>query len=158
MPDIVPCLWFDKEAKEAADFYTSIFPNSKIITVRHYPPGSPRPDGMIMTVEFELDGKKYVALNGGPEFKFNEAMSLQIMCSSQAEVDEYWDKLGQGGEHKVCGWLKDKFGVPWQVSPLILDEMLVDPDPRRAERVMKAMLKMKKIDIAELHKAADEQA
>jgi predicted 3-demethylubiquinone-9 3-methyltransferase (glyoxalase superfamily) len=154
MREIAPCLWFDTEGEEAATFYTSVFPNSKILNVTHYGPAGPRKEGMVMTVEFELDGQKLIALNGGPDFTFNEAISLHVSCESQEEVDAYWNALSEGGEEGPCGWLKDRFGVSWQIDPVQLQELLDDPDPARAERAMRAMLAMKKIDIAELERAA----
>ncbi|MDQ3870080.1 MAG: VOC family protein [Chloroflexota bacterium] len=153
---ITPNLWFDTEAEEAAGFYTSVFENSRIVNVTHYPEAAPRPAGMVMTVEFELDGHRFVAINGGPEFTFDEAVSLQIHCETQDEVDYYWDKLIEGGgEHGPCGWLKDRFGLSWQVVPEGMAELFEDPDPSRKERAMEAMLKMSKLDIAELRRAAD---
>ncbi|KAI9799411.1 MAG: hypothetical protein M1825_004511 [Sarcosagium campestre] len=157
MPNVLPCLWFDTEGEEAAKFYTSIFPNSSITNVARYPAGSPRPQGTVMTVTFKLDGKEYIALNGGPDFKFNEAISLQIECPTQDEIDHYWTRLGEGGSHGPCGWLRDKFGLSWQVCPPVLDKLLADPDARLAGRVMAAMMKMGKIDIAELQRAADQE-
>ncbi len=154
MREIAPCLWFDTEGEEAANFYTSVFPNSKIVNVTHYGPAGPREEGMVLTVEFELNGQKLIALNGGPEFTFSEAVSLHVSCESQEEVDTYWSALSEGGEEGPCGWLKDRFGVSWQIDPVRLQELLADPDPARAERAMRAMLKMKKIDIAELERAA----
>jgi len=154
---ITPNLWFDTEAEEAADFYTSIFENSRIVGVTHYTEAGPRPAGMVMTVEFELDGQRFVGINGGPEFKFDEAMSLQIDCETQDEVDYYWDRLlSEGGEESQCGWLKDRFGLSWQVVPTGMEELFADPDPQRAERAMKAMLGMRKLDIAALRSAADD--
>jgi predicted 3-demethylubiquinone-9 3-methyltransferase (glyoxalase superfamily) len=150
---ITPNLWFDTEAEEAANFYTSIFKDSKVARVMHYGEAGPRPAGMVMTVTFQLDGQEFTALNGGPEFKFNEAISLLVNCETQEEVDELWDKLSDGGEKGPCGWLKDKFGVSWQIVPTVLDEMLQDEDADRANRVMKAMLQMTKIDIEALEKA-----
>ncbi|KAI9846657.1 MAG: hypothetical protein M1837_003712 [Sclerophora amabilis] len=155
MPNIIPNLWLDTESEEAAKFYTSVFPNSSITNVARYPPGGPRPQGMVMTVTFKLDGKDYLALNGGPEFRFNEAISLQVECETQEDIDYYWAKLGEGGSYGPCGWLKDKFGLSWQICPPVLDKLLADPDPGRAQRAMEAMMKMGKLDIAELHKAAD---
>jgi len=152
---ITPCLWFDTEGEEAATFYTGIFDNSRITNVTHYGSAGPRPEGMVLTVEFELDGQPFTALNGGPDFTFNEALSLQINCESQQEVDHFWEKLGEGGEPGPCGWLKDKYGVSWQVNPTRLTELITDPDPERAQRAMKAMLGMGKIDIAEVERAAD---
>jgi predicted 3-demethylubiquinone-9 3-methyltransferase (glyoxalase superfamily) len=154
MRDIAPCLWFDTEGEEAARFYTSIFPNSRIVNVTHYGPAGPRAEGMVMTVELELNGHKLIALNGGPEFTFSEAISLHVSCESQEEVDNYWSALSDGGEEGPCGWLKDRYGVSWQIDPVRLHELLSDPDPERAERAMRAMLEMKKIDIAELERAA----
>jgi predicted 3-demethylubiquinone-9 3-methyltransferase (glyoxalase superfamily) len=154
MSKITPCLWFDTEGEEAAEFYTSLFPNSRILEVARYPAGAPRPEGTVMTVLFELDGQKYLALNGGPDFKFNEAISLQIDCDGQDEVDAYWSKLSEGGEPGPCGWLKDRFGLSWQVVPRVLDELLAGADREKSQRVMKAMLQMGKIDVAELERAA----
>lgn len=151
---ITPCLWFDTEGEEAANFYTSLFPSSKILDVAHYGAGAPRPEGMVMTVTFELDGQKFVALNGGPDFKFNEAISFQVSCRDQDEVDRYWNALSEGGEQGPCGWLKDRFGVSWQVIPTRLDELLSDPDREKAQRVMAAMLSMGKIEIEGLERAA----
>jgi len=153
MQKIVPNLWFDTESEDAANFYTSIFENSKILRVMHYGEAGPRPAGMVLTVTFQLEGQEFTALNGGPEFKFNEAISLLVNCESQEEVDRLWDKLSEGGEKGPCGWLKDKFGVSWQITPTVLEEMLHDEDADRANRVMKAMLKMNKIEIDELEKA-----
>jgi predicted 3-demethylubiquinone-9 3-methyltransferase (glyoxalase superfamily) len=150
---ITPNLWFDTEAEEAAGFYTSIFKNSRITKVMRYGEAGPRPAGMVMTVTFQLEGQDFTGLNGGPEFKFNEAISLLVNCETQEEVDEFWDKLSAGGEKGPCGWLKDKFGLSWQIVPTVLDEMLQDEDADKANRVMKAMLQMTKIDIAELEKA-----
>jgi predicted 3-demethylubiquinone-9 3-methyltransferase (glyoxalase superfamily) len=155
MPEIIPNLWFDTEGEEAAEFYVSVFPNSKITSVTHYNDAGPREAGMVLTVDFVLDGSRFIAINGGPEFKFDEAISLLINCADQEEIDYYWDKLGAGGEHGPCGWLKDKYGLSWQVAPEGMEEMLNDPDPGRAERGMKAMLGMSKIDIAAMKAAAD---
>ena len=153
---IVPNLWFDTQAEEAAQFYTAVFPDSRIREVTRYTDAGPRAAGMVMTVEFELDGQRFVGINGGPEFKFDEAVSFQINCADQAEVDYYWDRLtADGGEESQCGWLKDKFGLSWQVVPEGMDAVFSDPDPERAHRAMQAMLKMKKLDIAALQKAAD---
>ena len=151
---ITPCLWFDTEGEEAAKFYTSVFPNSRIGCVTRYGSAGPRPAGTVMTVDFELDGQPFVALNGGPEFTFNEAISFQVECATQDEVDRFWSALSDGGEEGPCGWLKDRFGVSWQVIPAVLTELVADPDPERSQRVMQAMLGMKKIEIAELEKAA----
>jgi predicted 3-demethylubiquinone-9 3-methyltransferase (glyoxalase superfamily) len=157
MKGITPCLWFDNQAEEAARFYTSIFENSKLGTISYYgeagSKASGRPKGSVMTVEFELDGRKFLALNGGPEFKFTEAISLVANCKNQDEVDEIWSGLTAGGSESVCGWLKDRYGLSWQVTPTILQEMIEDDDPERADRVMAAMLTMRKIDIATLKEA-----
>jgi predicted 3-demethylubiquinone-9 3-methyltransferase (glyoxalase superfamily) len=156
MPSIIPNLWFDTEAQEAAEFYVSVFPNSAITAVTHYSDAGPREAGMVLTVEFELDGQKFVGINGGPEFTFDEAVSFQVDCADQAEVDHYWDALlAGGGEESQCGWLKDRFGLSWQICPDRMAEFLNDPDPARAERAMKAMLGMRKLDIAALEAAAD---
>ena len=154
MNDITPCLWFDTEGEEAAKLYTSVFPNSKILDVSHYGENSPRAEGTVMTVEFELNGQKFVALNGGPQFTFSEAISFQISCNDQEEVDRYWNALSEGGEQGPCGWLKDRFGVSWQVVPTALPRLLGDPDREKAQRVMQAMLSMGKIEIDELEQAA----
>jgi predicted 3-demethylubiquinone-9 3-methyltransferase (glyoxalase superfamily) len=157
MPKITPSLWFDTQAEEAAEFYTSIFPNSKIVNVSHYGSAGPRPAGMVLEVTFVLDGQEYTALNGGPEFTFDEAISLQVFCESQEEVDHYWTRLTEGGgEPGPCGWLKDRYGLSWQIIPTRLIDLINDPDKERADRAMKAMLQMRKIDIAALEKAADE--
>jgi predicted 3-demethylubiquinone-9 3-methyltransferase (glyoxalase superfamily) len=148
-------LWFDTEAEEAADFYTSIFDNSRIVSVAHYTEAGPREAGTVMTVEFELDGQRFIGINGGPQFKFDEAISLQTNCESQEEIDYYWERLTEGGEEGPCGWLKDKYGLSWQVTPAGMDELFADPDKDRAKRAMKAMLAMRKIDIAALRSAAD---
>jgi predicted 3-demethylubiquinone-9 3-methyltransferase (glyoxalase superfamily) len=156
MGNLTPCLWFDTEGEEAATFYTSVFPNSRILHVARYGEAGPRPAGTVMTVSFELDGQKFLALNGGPEFTFSEAISFQVHCESQEEIDAYWSKLSEGGEEGPCGWLKDRFGLSWQIVPTRLEELLGDPDPERAQRAMKAMLAMRKIEIAELERAAAE--
>jgi predicted 3-demethylubiquinone-9 3-methyltransferase (glyoxalase superfamily) len=156
MPKQTPCLWFDTEGEQAAELYTSVFPNSRILGLTHYGPNQPRPEGTVLTVNFVLDGQEYVALNGGPEFRFSEAISFQIDCASQEEVDHYWTKLSAGGEEGPCGWLKDRFGLSWQVVPTRLRELLADPDPGRAQRATQAMFQMKKIDVAELERAADQ--
>lgn len=155
MPRITPNLWFDTQGEEAAEFYVSIFPNSKITDVTHYGPAGPGPEGTVLTVEFVLDGQEYTAINGGPAFTFDEAISLLVNCADQDEVDYYWARLTDGGEESQCGWLKDRYGLSWQVCPTGMAEMLNDPDPARAERAMRAMLQMKKIDIAALKAAAD---
>jgi predicted 3-demethylubiquinone-9 3-methyltransferase (glyoxalase superfamily) len=155
MPKITPFLWFDNQAEEAAKFYTAIFKNSKITTVARYPEGSPGPAGSVMTVDFELDGQRFTALNAGPLFKFTEAISFVVRCETQQEVDEYWSKLSAGGEESECGWLKDKFGLSWQITPNVLIEMLQDKDAEKSKRVMQAMLQMKKIEIRLLKQAYD---
>jgi len=155
MKKIVPCLWFDTEGEAAAELYTSVFPNSKILDIAHYGEAGPRPAGTVMTVSFELNGQEFLALNGGPEFTFSEAVSFQVMCESQDEVDHFWSKLGEGGEHGPCGWLKDRFGLSWQIVPTRLVELLGDSDPERARRAMAAMMGMGKLDIAGLEQAAD---
>jgi predicted 3-demethylubiquinone-9 3-methyltransferase (glyoxalase superfamily) len=156
---IAPCLWFDSQAEEAARFYTGVFRHSKIVSTSHYGEAGQevhgQKPGTVMTVAFEIEGQSFTALNGGPVFKFNEAVSFQVMCDDQDEVDDYWDKLSAGGDPQAqqCGWLKDRFGVSWQVVPRVLPDMLMDPDPGRSQRTMSAMLKMKKLDIAELMRA-----
>jgi predicted 3-demethylubiquinone-9 3-methyltransferase (glyoxalase superfamily) len=152
---ITPNLWFDTEAQEAAAFYTSVFKHSRIVYVSHYPEAGPRPAGTVMTVEFELDGQRFVAINGGPEFKFDEAVSFQITCETQDEIDYYWESLVEGGEEGPCGWLKDRYGLSWQVTPTGMEELFSDPDPERAKRAMQAMLGMRKLDLAALRSAAD---
>jgi predicted 3-demethylubiquinone-9 3-methyltransferase (glyoxalase superfamily) len=154
MQKITPCLWFDTEGEEAATFYTSVFPNSRILDISHYGSAGPRPEGTVMTVSFELDGQQFVALNGGPEFTFNEAISFQVSCETQEEVDTFWSALSEGGEEGPCGWLKDRFGVSWQIVPTALPELLSDPDREKSQRVMRAMLKMGKIEIDALERAA----
>ena len=158
MPPITPNLWFDTEGEDAATFYTSVFPNSKIVEITHYGSAGPRPEGLVMTVEFELDGQRFIALNGGPQFRFNEAISLEILCDSQEEVDRYWNALGEGGEHGPCGWLNDRFGVSWQVVPRRLNELIADPDREKAQRVMAAMLQMGKLELDKLERAAAGEA
>jgi predicted 3-demethylubiquinone-9 3-methyltransferase (glyoxalase superfamily) len=156
MPKLTPCLWFDTDGEEAAKFYTSVFPNSRIVDILRHGSGGPGPEGTVLTVEFELDGQTFVALNGGPEFTFNEAISFQVDCADQDEVDRYWSTLtADGGEEGPCGWLKDRFGVSWQIIPSALPRLLRDPDAEKAQRVMDAMLQMKKIDVAELERAAE---
>ena len=154
MQKITPFLWFDTEGEDAARFYTSVFPNSKIGEIARYGSAGPRPEGTVMTVSFELDGQRFVALNGGPEFAFSEAVSFLVDCDTQDEVDSYWSALSEGGEEGPCGWLKDKFGLSWQIVPNRLSELLADPDRERAQRVMEAMLKMRKIEVDELERAA----
>jgi predicted 3-demethylubiquinone-9 3-methyltransferase (glyoxalase superfamily) len=153
---ITPCLWFDTEGEEAARFYCSLVPNSRITDTQRYGEAGPGTAGSVMTVGFELDGRPYLALNGGPDFRFNEAVSFQISCEDQAEVDRYWDALtADGGEEGPCGWLKDRWGLSWQIVPTALPRLLADPDPDRAQRAMKAMFGMKRLDIAALREAAD---
>ena len=155
MQKICPCLWFDTEAEEAARFYTSIFPRSQIGEIAHYGSAGPRPEGMVMTVSFELDGQRFTALNGGPDFTFNESISFEVSCDGQDEVDAFSSKLSaNGGEQGPCGWLKDQFGVSWQIIPTRLPELLADPDREKSQRVMEAMLKMGKIEVDELERAA----
>ena len=154
MQKITPCLWFDTEGEDAARFYTSVFPNSKITEVTRYGSAGPRPEGTVMTVGFELDGQEFLALNGGPQLTFSEALSFQVFCTSQDEVDTYWSKLSDGGEQGPCGWLKDRFGLSWQIVPTVLPELLADPDAAKSQRVMQAMLGMSKIQIDELEQAA----
>jgi predicted 3-demethylubiquinone-9 3-methyltransferase (glyoxalase superfamily) len=151
---ITPWLWFDTEGEDAANFYVSVFPNSKVGEITRYGSAGPRQEGTAMTVSFELDGQEFVALNGGPDFTFTEAVSFQVLCKDQDEVDKYWDTLSEGGEEGPCGWLKDKFGLSWQIVPQALYELLNDPDPERAQRAMAAMLEMKKIVVADLEQAA----
>ncbi len=158
MPKIVPCLWFDHQAEEAVNLYISLFKNSKILNVARYDEDSAKvagkPAGSVLTVTFLLDGQEFMALNGGPEFKFTEAVSFVVNCETQVEVDHFWNTLtADGGEESMCGWLKDKYGLSWQIVPTVLDEMLSDPDPAKAQRVMQAMLQMKKIEIAGLRRA-----
>jgi predicted 3-demethylubiquinone-9 3-methyltransferase (glyoxalase superfamily) len=157
---ILPCLWFDSEAEEAAKLYTSIFKDSKVLSVSRYGKEGfevhGRPEGTVMTVEFQIEGQRFVALNGGPLFKFSEAVSFQIHCQTQEEIDYYWSKLtAGGGSEGPCGWLKDKFGLSWQVAPTALTEMLMDKDAKKVQRVTKAFLQMKKFDIAKLRRAFD---
>ena len=154
MQKLTPCLWFDTEGEEAATFYTSVFPNSKILEITRYGSAGPRAEGTVMTVSFELDGQRFTALNGGPDFTFSEAISFEVSCDSQEEVDRFWSTLSEGGEEGPCGWLKDKFGVSWQIVPKVLVELLADSDQEKAQRVMAAMLKMRKIEIDELERAA----
>jgi len=155
MDAITPCLWFDTEAEEAAQFYTSVFGDSRIVRVTHYGSAGPRPEGLVMEVEFELNGRSFLALNGGPDFTFTEAISLQADCKDQDEVDRLWETLSDGGEEGPCGWLKDRYGVSWQIVPSVLYELIADPDPERAQRAIAAMLQMRKIVIDELERAAD---
>ena len=157
MPRITPFLWFDSQAEEAAKFYASVFPNSRIVATTRYGGAGPGPKGSVMTVVFELDGREFIALNGGPQFQFSEAISFSVECKTQREVDEYWEKLSRGGTEGPCGWLKDRYGLSWQINPTALGQMLSDPDPGKSKRVMEAMLKMKKIDIEGLKKAYDQR-
>ncbi len=154
MQKVTPCLWFDGQAEEAAQFYTALFPESRIGKVVRYGEAGPGPPGSVVTVSFELFGQEFTGLNGGPMFTFSEAVSFAIHCETQDEVDRYWDALTEGGEEQPCGWLKDRFGLSWQVVPTMLPELLSDPDPARAQRATEAMLQMKKLDIAALQKAA----
>ena len=154
---ITPFLWFDTQAEEAARFYTSVFKNSRINGISRYGEAGPGPQGSVMTVGFELDGQRFVALNGGPVYKFTEAVSFMVNCENQQEVDEMWDKLSDGGAEIQCGWLKDKYGLCWQIVPTVFFEMMQDPDPQRKERVMQAMFQMKKFDIAALEAAYRQQ-
>lgn len=153
MQKITPFLWFDGNAEDAANFYTTVFKDAKIKSINRYPEGSPAPAGSVMTVAFELFGQEFVGLNGGPHFKFTEAVSFVINCANQAEVDYYWDKLSDGGEIQMCGWLKDKFGLSWQIVPVALPELLGSKDPDKAARATQALMQMKKIDISVLENA-----
>ena len=150
---LVTCLWFDTEGEAAANYYTSIFTDSKISRVARYTEAGPRPAGSVQTVEFELNGQKFLALNGGPQYKFNPAVSVMVPCQDQAEVDYYWSRLTEGGEEVACGWLVDKYGLSWQVYPAELIDMVTDPDPEKARRATEAMFTMKKLDLAELRRA-----
>jgi predicted 3-demethylubiquinone-9 3-methyltransferase (glyoxalase superfamily) len=152
---IVPNLWFDGQAEEAANFYVDIFEDAKILNVAKYPEGSPGEAGTVMTVEFELNGVRFVGIHGGPQLKFDEAVSFQIDCEDQAEVDYFWDRLTDGGEESQCGWLRDRFGLSWQVVPRGMEVVFNDPDPEKAQRAMAAMMKMRKIDVAALRAAAE---
>jgi len=155
MQKVTPFLWFDNQAEEAMNFYVSLFKNSKVLSVSRYGEGGPGPQGTVMTATFQLDGQEFMALNGGPYFKFTEAISLFVNCETQEEVDELWEKFSEGGEVQQCGWLKDRYGLSWQIVPTALSEMLGDPDPKKAQSVMQAMLQMTKIDIAALRRAYD---
>jgi predicted 3-demethylubiquinone-9 3-methyltransferase (glyoxalase superfamily) len=152
---ITPNLWFDTQAEEAAAFYVSVFPNSRIVGVTHYPENAPREAGMVMTVEFELDGQRFIGINGGPEFTFDEAVSFEITCEDQDEIDHYWQRLSEGGQEGPCGWLKDRYGLAWQVVPAGMEELFSDADPERSGRAMQAMLGMGKLDVGALRAAAD---
>ena len=158
MQKISPFLWFDNQAEEAMNFYVSIFKNSKIGSVMRYGDAGPGPKGSVMTASFELEGQQFTALNGGPHFKFTEAISFVVSCETQEEVNELWDKLSGGGETQQCGWLKDKFGLSWQIIPSALIELMGDPDPEKSQRVMEAMLQMTKIEIAKLRQAYEGSA
>jgi len=153
---INPCFWFDDQAEESAQFYTSIFKNSKINAISYYTEVSPKPAGTVLTVDFQLEGQDFTALNGGPEFTFNPAISLCVNCDTQAEIDYYWDKLLEGGEVLACGWLTDRFGVSWQIIPAEMGELMSNDNPERASRVMEELLKMKKIDLATLQRAYEQ--
>ncbi len=150
---ITPFLWFDGNAEEAVEYYKSIFPDSKVLEVARYTEAGPGPAGSVMTVRFRLAGQEFVALNGGPEFKFTEAISLAVSCDTQAEVDDLWARLGAGGEHGQCGWLKDRFGLSWQVVPAVVPALVSDPDTTKARRVIEAIMRMRKLDIAALRRA-----
>lgn len=154
-PKIIPNLWFDTQAEDAANFYISVFPTGRIVSKTHYTAAGPGEEGSVMTVEWEIEGQRFVGINGGPQFTFDEAVSFQITCKDQDEIDSYWDKLTEGGEEGPCGWLKDRFGLSWQVVPGGMDELFADPDRTKAERAMQAMFGMKKIDVAALQAAAD---
>ena len=154
MPKISPFLWFNDQAEEAANFYCSVFKNSRVLHISRYGDAGPGPKGSAMVVDFELDGQRFLALNGGPQYKFSEAISFSVECETQQELDEFWNKLtASGGQPGPCGWLKDKYGLSWQVNPTILGRMLSDPDPEKSKRVMEAMMKMKKSVSADLQKA-----
>ena len=155
MQKITPCLWFDDQAEEAARFYTSIFKNSKIGKISHYGEGAPKPKGSVLTVQFKLDGQEFIALNGGPQFTFSEAVSFSVRCETQAEVDRYWQLLAEGGAHSACGWLRDRYGLSWQVVPTALVDILAGPDAAKAARVMNVMMGMGKLEIAPLLAAAE---
>jgi predicted 3-demethylubiquinone-9 3-methyltransferase (glyoxalase superfamily) len=155
MQKLTTSLWFDTQAEEAAYFYASLFPESKVGRVMHYGPAGPGPEGTVMTAAFTLAGQEFMGINGGPMFPFTEAVSFVVNCENQDEVDYYWDKLAEGGEHGVCGWLKDKYGLSWQVVPTVLDELMSDPDPEAARRTTEAMLRMTKFVIADLQRAHD---
>jgi predicted 3-demethylubiquinone-9 3-methyltransferase (glyoxalase superfamily) len=157
MQKITPFLWFDNQAEEAMNFYISIFKNSKVVTVTRYGETGPGPKGTVMTAKFELNGQEFVALNGGPHFKFTEAVSFVVNCETQAEIDEYWDKLSAGGEKSRCGWLKDKFGLSWQIVPTVLPDLLDEKHPDKADRVMQAIMRMNKLDLKALQQAFDQK-
>lgn len=157
MQKIKTFLWFDNQAEEAVNFYTSIFKNSKIETISRYGDAGPGPKGTVMVATFQLEGQEFMALNGGPHFKFTEAISLLVNCETQEEIDEYWEKLSEGGQESQCGWLKDKYGLSWQIVPTALGKLLTDPDGEKSQRVMKAMLQMSKIDLNRLQQAYQQQ-
>jgi len=157
MQKITPCLWFDQQAEEAARFYVSVFKNSRMGAITHYGESGPLPKGTVRTVRFQLDGQEFVALNGGPTFHLTEAVSFMVNCDTQEEVDRMWDKLSEGGQQVQCGWLKDRYGLSWQIVPTVIAKMLIDPDPARVNRVMKAILQMKKLDIKTLEEAYGRQ-
>lgn len=156
MQKITPCLWFDTQGEEAARFYTTVFENSRILDVARYGPAGPGPEGTVMTVTFELDGHRFIALNGGPQFTFDEAISFQVSCETQDEVDYFWNRLSEGGEEGPCGWLKDRYGLSWQIVPTALIELVSDPDIEKSQAAIKAMLGMRKIDIEALQHAANQ--
>ena len=156
MQKITPCLWFDTQGEEAARFYTTVFENSRILDVARYGPAGPGPEGTVMTVTFELDGHRFIALNGGPQFTFDEAISFQVSCETQDEVDYFWNRLSAGGEEGPCGWLKDRYGLSWQIVPTALIELVSDPDIEKSQAAIKAMLGMRKIDIEALQHAANQ--
>jgi len=156
MQKIVPCLWFDTEAEEAVNFYCSVFKDSEILDITYYGEAGPRPAGLVMTVRFRLQGQEFVALNAGPQCKFTEAISLMVNCDTQEEIDMMWDKLSAGGEEVECGWLKDKYGLSWQIAPTIWPQLMGGPDPARSQNAMRAMGQMKKLDIATLKKAYEQ--
>src|SRR5882762_2896353 len=156
MPRITPNLWLDTESEQAAEFYVSVFPNSEIRLISHYGEAGPRPAGTVLTVVFTLDGQEFTAINGGPEFKFDEAISFLIQCADQEEIDYYWTRLSDGGEEGPCGWLKDRYGLSWQVVPANLGELMSDPDQGRRDRAMAAVFSMKKLDVAAIWAAADQ--
>jgi predicted 3-demethylubiquinone-9 3-methyltransferase (glyoxalase superfamily) len=158
MQKITPFLWFDGNAEEAVNFYTSIFKDSKILGMSYYGDAGPGLKGSVMTASFLLNGQEFIALNGGPHFKFTEAISFSVNCETQSEIDELWSKLSAGGEEQMCGWLKDKFGLSWQIVPPILGKLMSDKDPQKSKRVMQAMMKMKKIDISKLKQAYEVQS
>ena len=157
MQKVTPFLWFDNNAEEAMNFYVSLFKNSKVLSVTRYPEGGPGPAGAVLTANFQIEGQEFVALNGGPRFKFTEATSFVVNCETQAEVDHFWEKLSEGGEESMCGWLKDKYGLSWQIVPTVLPKLLQNKDAGKAQRVMQAMLQMRKIDIKTLEQAAEQQ-